>query len=220
MERTYDFIANTADGVFAVDFDQIIVLWNEAASAMLGYDSSEVLGRHCYAILRGRDTGDCALCRQGCASIKAATRLEFPPTQAFGVRTKRGDAIWLNVSTIIVPSENQSLSVLIHLLRDVTREHRPARVAREFGSAVSLISRDGRAGRAPSAPKVRPPVRLTRRQKEILENLTTGVSTEAIADTLCLSPRTVRNHVNNILNSLGVHSRLEAVTYSIRNGLV
>ncbi len=42
--------------------------------------------------------------------------------------------------------------------------------------------------------------------------LAAGVSTSAIAEQLRISSRTV-------LNKLGVHSRLEAVAYSIRNGL-
>jgi two-component system nitrate/nitrite response regulator NarL len=63
-------------------------------------------------------------------------------------------------------------------------------------------------------------VRLTRREREIIGHLVAGFSTKAIAERLSISPRTVRNHVNNVLAKLGVHSRLEAVTYSIRNGLL
>jgi two-component system nitrate/nitrite response regulator NarL len=47
-----------------------------------------------------------------------------------------------------------------------------------------------------------------------------GASTESIAQRLSISERTVRNHINNMLAKLGVHSRLEAVAYSIRNGLL
>ena len=46
------------------------------------------------------------------------------------------------------------------------------------------------------------------------------MSTDVIAEKLCISPRTVGNHINNILGKLHVHSRLEAVAYSIKNGLI
>jgi DNA-binding NarL/FixJ family response regulator len=35
-----------------------------------------------------------------------------------------------------------------------------------------------------------------------------------------VSPATIRNHVQNILGKLGVHSRLEAVAYATRNRLI
>jgi PAS domain S-box-containing protein len=53
--------------------------------------------------------------------------------------------------------------------------------------------------------------RLTPRQSEVFRLLQRGRSTEQIADELHLSVETVRNHIQGILRSLNVHSRLEAV---------
>jgi DNA-binding CsgD family transcriptional regulator len=61
---------------------------------------------------------------------------------------------------------------------------------------------------------------LTPRQLEVLQLLAEGASTETIAAALHLSRETVRNHVRNILRSLGVHSRLEAVALAHREGLL
>jgi two-component system, NarL family, response regulator LiaR len=57
------------------------------------------------------------------------------------------------------------------------------------------------------------PVRsvLTPREWEVLDLLCGGESTDSIADTLVLSPETVRSHVKNLLHKLGVRSREEAV---------
>jgi two-component system nitrate/nitrite response regulator NarL len=44
-----------------------------------------------------------------------------------------------------------------------------------------------------------------------------GANTRAIATQLRVSPATVRNHVQNLLGKLGVHSRLEAVAYAARH---
>ncbi len=65
--------------------------------------------------------------------------------------------------------------------------------------------------------------RLTRREREVLHLLVDGSGTEAIADTLVISPQTARTHIQNILAKLGVHSRLEAAALvnesGIRDGL-
>jgi two-component system nitrate/nitrite response regulator NarL len=41
-----------------------------------------------------------------------------------------------------------------------------------------------------------------------------------VADQLCISPLTLRTHVQRILHKLGVHSRLEAVAFALREGLI
>jgi PAS domain S-box-containing protein len=69
-----------------------------------------------------------------------------------------------------------------------------------------------------SAPRCR--TRLTPRQFEVLQFLADGASTEQIAAELHLSLHTVRNFVRQILQSLRVHSRLEAVVKARREGLV
>jgi PAS domain S-box-containing protein len=60
---------------------------------------------------------------------------------------------------------------------------------------------------------------LTPRQSEVLRMLEHGRSTRQIAQELQLSPETVRNHVRHVLQALGVHSRLEAVTLARRQQL-
>ena len=61
---------------------------------------------------------------------------------------------------------------------------------------------------------------LTAREAEILQLLSDGHSSRAIAQKLFISPETVQTHVRNLLGKLGVGSRLEAVTLALRLGLV
>lgn len=61
---------------------------------------------------------------------------------------------------------------------------------------------------------------LTPRQHEVLALLAEGASTTEIASTLGLAEETVRNHVRQLLRRLGVHSRLAAVAYARRHGLL
>lgn len=61
---------------------------------------------------------------------------------------------------------------------------------------------------------------LTSREREVLQLLAEGVSTEALAEQLFISKHTARSHVRNILGKLGAHSKLEAVSIALRAGLV
>lgn len=57
---------------------------------------------------------------------------------------------------------------------------------------------------------------LTKREKEIFSLLTQNQSTKQIAEQLCISEKTVRNHISNVIQKLGVESRIQAVLELIR----
>lgn len=62
--------------------------------------------------------------------------------------------------------------------------------------------------------------RLTVREQEVLELLARGKSGNEIAEELHIAPLTVRTHIRNLMAKMGVHSRLEAVTFGLKNGLI
>lgn len=61
---------------------------------------------------------------------------------------------------------------------------------------------------------------LTRREREVLRALARGLSNKQIAEHLHMSVDTERTHMMNILNKLGVHSRLQALLFAARHGLI
>ncbi len=61
---------------------------------------------------------------------------------------------------------------------------------------------------------------LTPREREVLRALADGLSDKEIAERLHIGTGTVRNHFMNIFNKLGVHSRLQALVFAVRHGLV
>lgn len=71
-----------------------------------------------------------------------------------------------------------------------------------------------------SAGRAGPGLKVSRREMEVLRLLSEGRSNESIAEALVLSPNTVRNHVQRILEKLGAHSKLEAVAIAARSGLL
>jgi DNA-binding NarL/FixJ family response regulator len=60
--------------------------------------------------------------------------------------------------------------------------------------------------------------RLSPREREVLALLGRGWSTAQIGRELSISPHTVRTHVQNILQKLEMHARLEAATLTTRHG--
>jgi PAS domain S-box-containing protein len=62
--------------------------------------------------------------------------------------------------------------------------------------------------------------RLTDRELEVLEALAEGLEAQQIAGRLHISAKTERNHVASILAKLGVHSRLQALVFAARHGVV
>jgi DNA-binding NarL/FixJ family response regulator len=74
------------------------------------------------------------------------------------------------------------------------------------------------AGAATDLP--RPDRRLSPREIQVLQLLVRGLDNHQIASELFLSPRTVKNHVSDLLAKLGLSNRVQAAVYAVRHGIV
>jgi two-component system NarL family response regulator len=61
---------------------------------------------------------------------------------------------------------------------------------------------------------------LTGRELEVLTLVASGNTSREIANQLYISENTVRNHVRNVLDKLGMNSRFEAVSWAQREGMI
>jgi DNA-binding NarL/FixJ family response regulator len=87
-----------------------------------------------------------------------------------------------------------------------------------YPAALTALIRDylerARSGETtPSDP-------LTPRELEVTKLIAEGHTTDAIAETLVISKKTVERHRANTLEKLGMHNRVELTRYAIRRGLV
>ena len=62
--------------------------------------------------------------------------------------------------------------------------------------------------------------KLTPREREVLQALAEGLESKEIAEKLNVTVETERTHMVNILHKLGVHSRLQALVFAARHGVV
>lgn len=113
-----------------------------------------------------------------------------------------------------------------YLLKDVAADDLLAAI-RGVGAGQSLLSPPMAAkllaefntlARAAEARGSQP--RLSERELEVLGLLARSLPNRAIAEELGISENTVKNHVRNILEKLGLRSRVEAVVHALREGLV
>lgn len=83
------------------------------------------------------------------------------------------------------------------------------------------LSKENVSGVAENGIEFHKPLHLlTRRECEVLQLLADGKSNRAVAESLYISEKTVKNHVSNILQKMNVNDRTQAVVSAIRKGWV
>ncbi len=145
------------------------------------------------------------------ATATRAIRQQFPQVQVIALTSfKEGELI----------RNALEAGAIGYLLKDVSAD--------ELVQAI----RAAHAGRATLSPEaaqslvqsvIQPPdpgFDLTDREREVLTLMIEGLNNTQIAGSLSVSPSTIKSHVSNILSKLGVTSRTEAVTLSLRNHII
>ncbi len=61
---------------------------------------------------------------------------------------------------------------------------------------------------------------LSQREREVLQRAATGLSAPAIARELSISTATVKTHLRNLYDKLGVSERAAAVAEAMRRGML
>lgn len=175
---------------------------NERAQELLGRSPDEVIGQPCHGIVCGTTPKGDPLCGPRC-SIPRKVELghEIEPV-AMRIPGRDGKDSFVKVVVIAAEGVVDGEYQLVHCVVDENKEERLRRYIDK------VVHRTPHAGRE---PKRLDDFKLTDREKQILSMLARDETLHGIAETLCVSYVTVRNHVQHILSKLGVHSILEAV---------
>ena len=197
-------------------------LFNEALEALLLQDGAhETVGRACSAeevlALAGRGRVDLVLldAALGLSGTPAlAHTIAGPPIAAKVVLlTGRLDVDLLvaavQAGALGAVDKTSGTAVVLRIVEGVLAGE--AAIPRSLLPSVLRRLVDGQ--RAGSASVMG---RLSPRERQVLALLGRGWSNRQIGNELYISPHTVRTHVQNILEKLELHSRLEAATYAMR----
>jgi len=192
----------SSEAAYAVDRDGVIVMWNLAAEKAFGYPASEALGQRCWKLMGGKDIFGNRCCGKRCSHREMAFQHE--PVNGFKAvyKTAIGNCQQFKVSCLTV-FDPGGAELLLHFCRPDKGNQ-----VNTVNHVKSWTSRSSHAGV------------LTWREIQILTLLAEGISTREIASTLFISASTVRNHIQNVLHKLDVHTRLEAVMLSKQLDLI
>ena len=210
-------LSESPDGVYAVDLDQRIVFWNRGAERILGYTADEMLGVFCYRAFIGSSQEASARCERGCRTILLAREKQIDSSYSVRVTTKNDEKRWIKITHLLIPSKTPDVGMLVHIFFDVTEDVQAKQLITKLSDWIST-NRD--LSFPPPIPSNDVFELLTERELEVLKLLASGITTEDISNQLEITSNTVRNHIQHILEKLGVHSRLEAVVFAQRRHLL
>lgn len=217
-EDPLELIAESKLPAYGMDRNDRIVYWNNGAEKLLGWRPEEVLGKACFDVLAGRDVFGNVYCSHDCGVVRTASEGEDPRPFLLDVRKKGTGTVKIVVRTVALPETGPRFSCLMHFIETEGDTAEP--ILKQLRESVKEGAAERRAGPV-AAPE--PPISvspLTAREREIVLLLSNGYAALNIAAKLNLSHATVRNHIQNVLRKLDVHSQVEAVALSFRRGWI
>ena len=218
MSRLFEALRDAGNGAFVIDEDLRVIFWNKAAETILGFGSDDVSGQFCYQLLHGYDEGRHLICKARCQVAKLALQSKPVPNYDLYVKTKGGEERWLDMSVFTYRMDaTNGKKVIVHLFHDLNHKEVDERVLSHLADVVNRYQNVPHKNRI---DREFLPETLTPREGEVLSLLANGHGTRDIATLLSISPSTVRNHIQHILEKLQVHTRLEAVAIAIKHNLI
>jgi PAS domain S-box-containing protein len=217
-----DVLAASDSAALATDVGGRIVFWNRAAERLVGRPASQVLGRRCHDVISGRDIFGNRFCHENCAVLSMSRKGESVQGFEISVAIAPRQDQAVQVTVLRVPGARPESFTLVHILQPIDQAARLARALERLGArrATAAVAEAWPPLLAPRPVAVPKPPPLTEREAVILKWAAAGLQNKEVAQRLGISLATVRNHIHNILEKLGVHSKLEAVSLAFRQGWV
>ncbi len=208
----FEALVLSPDPVFATDRHLNLIFWNLSCERLFGFREEDVVGTPCAAALGGCDTFGNRYCTEHCPVAEMAARGETVRHFGLQLRAKDGRMIPMDVSILHLAVRPPDHFVLVHILKPPQASVHEPQEPRETPPRPMLVavreSPDARARR------------LTAREVEVLGMLAAGRTTPEISGRLHISTLTARNHIQNILEKLEVHSKAEAVAFAFQQHIV
>ena len=218
-ERNY----RSGDAAFAVDRNGVIVSWNSEAEKTFNHTAKDVLGKHCWKLMAGKDMYGNRYCCKRCPLMQMASHRELAHSFPISFKTALNGFKKITLNSLTVFGGNGD-RLLLHICNESDENPEYSNNVHATngnnqatnGSNYHATNGNNHATNGNNHVATRPSANyqrgaLTNREHEVLELLADGKATREIAKLMCISPATVRNHIQRTLYKLHVHTRLEAV---------
>ncbi len=201
-------------------------------------DDHEVLRRGLVSLFSGSDINIVAEATSGDEAVQIAIEQQ-PDVVLLDIRMNNGDGLSaleaikerqpempvLMLSTYDNPTyiaQAMAQGASGYLLKGSNREEIIEKIrAVAAGQSVWTSDELRRFGRksAAASPNGDLEITLTRREREVLEQVAHGLTNKQIGQQLHISAETVKEHIQNILRKIGVSDRTQAAVWAARKGL-
>jgi len=205
----------TPFGIF--DKDRRIIWINKSMAFVHRCDQGQAIGKLCHEVLRGCEHfyDDCPLVG---AIEKGSTQVveKWMDVPGSGRR-------WGEVQAYPVRDQNKNVSAVIIIVFETTASKRALQQQKNYSELLEkqLRSKENGPGKVSlNNNGVTLPVKLSRREAEVLRLVTDGYTNIQIAEVLDISAHTVKTHVNSLFNKLGVNDRTQAAVLAARNHFI
>ena len=200
-------------GVFGIDFS---IKWvNKAMAYIHQCKPEDMIGKNCYfdycknsiacgqcPIISVRDTGKTFITERW---------LDFPD----------GKRRWGEVRAYPVWGGERELLAVIVLVIETTNIQKKLHEKKAYTKYLeNIINKNADKNTNFYKEDIKFAVNISKRETEVLRLLTEGYTNPRISGMLSISHNTVKRHVDNIFNKLGVNDRTQAAVLAIRNKLI
>jgi PAS domain S-box-containing protein len=131
QRRLAAVVGGIADGVFVIDPEGNIALWNPAAESILGYSADEALGRPWRSLVQGHHADGRAFGAGGEELRRGQALLNRDAL----IRTRAGDDLWLSLS--VAPLEVDGRAFRVVVFRDISAYKQVEQLKSDFVATVS-----------------------------------------------------------------------------------
>ncbi len=210
----WEILASLGDSLMIVDRDLRVIWFKEPLMPPRSPEQNPV-GQPCYRVFAGRETP----CPTACP-VRPMFALGKPQAAERRMVGPGGEEIWREARAYPVVDGRGMVTFAVRISFDIT--HRKQRQSRLEGEVQSLERTLEEMNRVqledmPFQPSGGP---LTKRELEVLRLTAQGLSKPRVAKVLGISLNTVKRHVVNIFNKLGVNDRAQAAVWAARQGLI
>jgi two-component system NarL family response regulator len=163
---------------------------------------------------------DVGLRNQNSLRVAGLIKKEFPKAEIvvmdlLPVQAEVVEFVKAGVAGFIL--KDATIDDFLHTVRSVAEGKKvlpPSLTGSLFSQIVEYAVHSGKADRLMKA------VKLTKREHEVVDLISRGMSNKEIAKELNIAAHTVKSHVHNTLEKLALHTRLEIASFALTEGMV